>query len=368
MEILNQGSKDVFLAKVRAEFDVIENQTLKSLNALKQFSIAGSQADAMPLFMEMSDTTQDGERYVWRHVGVAGMKQLGTRKSGGQYPEAEWIRGYETAVYDPDVQISSKFVVAEERQNKEAVIYRPAIDRAQKLLAEIDRQNIADPLEVFNLAFTAPASQPVRFFVRGNLGLDGNYTALGERLVSTQHARADGGATQSNASNTSGLANAFSDTIFYTSREQGATFKDDVGKPMPMMGGKVALVIPPANGLPRLAAELTGSEYKIDTANNNINVNYGALGRYISSPYLLSSYYVSGVANTAQWFMVDESTRDPKTGTGLIKIQFVALETRTEREQSIDSIVYKVKEEYVYGFVDWRNIIGSNGSGASYTS
>lgn len=368
MEILNQGSKDVFLSKVRAEFDEIENQTLKSLAALKQFSIAGSEASAMPLFTEVSDTEMEGERYVWRHIGVAGMQQLGTRKSGGQYPEATFIRGYETAVYDPDIQPAAKFVVAEERAGKEAVIYRPALDRAQKLLAEIDRQNIADPLEVFNFAFTAAASQSVRFFVRGNMGLDGNNTALAERLVSTQHARADGGATQSNASNTSGLSNVLSDTVFYTAREQAATFKDDVGKPMPMMGGKVALVIPPANGLPRLAAELTGSEYKIDTANNNINVNFGALGRYISSPYLLASYYQPSIANTAQWFMVDDATRDAKTGTGLIKIQFVALQTRVEREQGTDSMVYKVKEEYVYGFVDWRNVIGSNGLGTSYTS
>lgn len=368
MEILNGGSKDVFLAKVRAEFDVVENNTLKSLSALKQFSIAGSDPLADPLFTTVSETTNDGDRYVWRHIQAAGAKQLGTRKSGGQYPEAEWIRGYETAVYDPDVQIAGKFQVAEERQGKEAVMYRPAINRAQKLLAEIDRTNIADPLEVFNLAFTAPASYPVRFFARGNMGLDGNNTALAERLISTVHARADGGATQSNAFNVSGNAVPLSDTYFFSAREQAATFKDELGKPMPMMGGKVALVIPPANGLIRLAAELTGSDYKIDSANNNINVNKGALGRYISSPYLLSSYYVAGVANTAQWFMVDESTRDSETGTGLIKIEFVALETRTEREQGTDSIVYKVKEEMCYGFTDWRNIIGSNGSGAAYTS
>lgn len=367
-EILYQGAKDIFLAKVRADFNKIEDQALKSMSALKQHNLLGSDPMAESMFIQVGPNDGGSDRAVWRHVSVAGAKKLGTRKAGGQYPEAEFIRGYETAVFDPDEQIAGKFVVAEERQAKEGVMFSSELNRAKKLLQEIDRANVYDPFEVFNLAFTAPTSYPTRFFARGNMGLDGTNTALNERLISTQHARADAGPTQSNAVTSSGLASALSDTTFYAAKEQAATFKDDVGKPMPMMGGRVTLIVPPSNGLLRTAAELNQSELKVDTANNNINIHKGLMGDVKSSPYLLTSAYVSGVANTKAWFAADEGVRDAETGLGLMQILFVALTTKTQFEEGTDSIVYKVKYEPVYGWVDWRNFIGSNGLETSYTS
>lgn len=367
-ETLYQGSKDVFLAKVRADFDALENQTLTSFKAYSEYSLMGTDPLAESLFVNISGTTDDGDRAVWRHIGTSGVENEGSRSAGGVYPRATFIRTYETEVFDPDAQIANEFHVPEERLGKEGNSYSTILNRAQKLLVKMNRTNIQDPFEIFNLAFTAPASQPDRFFVRGNAGLDGNNTALGERLVSIQHALANGGTSLSNAVQSSGNARAFSDDAYYAAREQGATFTDDVGEDMPMFGGMVTIMVPPANGLVRLAQEINQTTEKVGTANNDINVHKGLMGRMISSPSLLASKYVPAVANTNQWFLADEGNRDPETGSGLVCISFVPLTTNTYRDQKTDSVVYNLKQTKVYGFSDWRNILGSKGDSAAYSS
>jgi len=320
------------------------------------------------LFTNISEVTDDGDRAVWRHVATSGVEGEGQRSAGGAYPRATFIRGYETAIFDPDDQVANSFLVPEERQDKEGKKYAGVLNRAQKMLIKMNRTNIQDPFEVFNLAFTAPGSLPTRFFVRGNAGLDGNQTPLGERLISISHARADGGTTQSNAVQSSGNARQFSDDAYFAAREQGATFKDDVGDETPRFGGAVTIIIPPANGLVRAATEINQSTEVVGSANNDINVHKGMFGRVISTPSLLASKYIPTVADTNKWMLVDEVSRDPETGTGLVAITFVPLQTDTYRDDSIDSVVYKVKQTKTYGFIDWRNIIGSKGDNAAYSS
>lgn len=369
IETLYQGNLDVFLAKVRADFDAVEDQALKSTRALQDWSLVSTDPNANTLYTMVSAGTPEGDRAVWRNVSVAGVQQLGTRMAGGLYPEAKFIRGYETAVFDPNVQVAGRFIVPEERDAKEAIPYKTVLNRAQKLLYEIDRQNIADLFELFNQAFTTPTAYPVRFFAKGNYGLDGNYTALNENFISTQHARADGGTTQSNALVTSGLMNAFTDVNYWAAREQGATIVDDVGKPMPMFGGKVTLIVPPANNLVRTATEIDRSEWKVLTANNEINIHEGMFTTIKSSPYLLQSYYSpSTLSYHSMWYLCDDYIRDPETGTSLVKIAFVPLNTRVEHDQAVDATIYKVKEEYVYGWTDWRNFVGSKGDNSAYAS
>lgn len=368
MESLYQGSTDVFLNKVRADFDTLENQALTSFKMYQTYSLMGTEGMADGLFTNVSEVTDDGDRAVWRHVATSGVESEGTRHAGGVYPRATFIRGYETAVFDPDEQTANEFAVPEERQDKEGRKYKSVLDRAQKILIKMNRTNIEDPFEVFNLGFTAPASLPTRFFVRGNAGLDGNQTPLAERLISIQHARADGGSTQSNAVQASGNARAFSDDAYYAAREQGAAFKDDVGEDTPRFGGSVTILVPPANGLVREAMEINQSNEIVGSANNDINVHKGMFGRVISTPSLLRSKYVSTVTDTSKWFIVDENSRDPETGTGLVCITFVPMTTKVERDQEHDAIRYKIKQTKVYGFVDWRNVIGSKGDGAAYSS
>lgn len=371
-EVLYQGSKDVFLAKVRAAFDAVEDQALKGYNAIKEYSLVGSDPMADTLFTEVSNVTSEGDRAVWRGISVAGVQNLGNRSAGGVYPDATFIRGWETVVYDPDNQVAGKFTVPEERDVKEAAQYRSVLNRAQKLLYEISRVSIADLWEVFNLGFSAPSAYPSRFFGKGAGGsaATGNPTTITNPLISTLQARADGGTAQSNAILTSGSSNMapFSDTNFWAAREQGAAFKDDVGKPFPLFGGRLTCIVAPANNNVRLAMELAGSEWKTGVANNDINIHYGQLASVKSTPYLLNSYYLSTVANNKQWFLVDENVRDPQTGTGLVGINFVPLETRVERDLYTDSVMYKVKWERAQGWTDWRNVVGSKGDSTSYTS
>ena len=368
-ETFYQGAKDAFLNKIRAKFDAVEDQALKSSRALMTYSLMGTDPNASTLFTIIGNTSEEGERAVWRHVGVTGIMGLGRRSAGGQYPDAEFIRTYETAVYDPDDQDAGKIQVPDERQQKENASYRSALNRASKLLTEINRREIADMFEVFNLAFTAPASYPDNhFFSRGNRGLDGNFTPLGERLVSTQHARADGGATQSNAILESGNAATLSDDSYWAAREQGATFKDDVGKPYPAFGGMVSIVVPPAQGLVKTAKQLQDSEWEIYNAENQINVHKGMFTRVIASPYLLASEFApTTIANSGQFHLIDDSVRDAEVGTGLVAITFVPTESTVEREGGVDSVAYRVKRSKCYGFVEWRCTLGSPGTGATYT-
>jgi len=370
METFYQGAKDVFLTGIRADFDVVEDQATRAVSALEENGLLESEETPMGLFTEITNTDSDGDRAVWRHITVAGLQTLGTRRAGGSYPEGQFIRGYETAAFDPDLQDAIQITVPEERQDKEARMYKNVLNRAQKEIIEIRRKNIADPFDVFNFAFTAPSSYTPtgRFVAKGNQGTDGNLTALGERLISTQHARADGGATQSNAVNSSGNAAPFTDTNYYAGLEQAQGFKDDVGKPMPMMAGSKAIVIPPANGLVRAAKELNDSEWKVGTANNEVNINKSTFTDIIESPYLLAGYNDPTIANTNQWFVVDTSTREPEVGTGLVRVCFVPTNSRVDRNSDNDAVVYKVKQSYVYTWVDWRNVIGSKGNSAAYSS
>lgn len=367
IEQLYQGSKDVFLVGVRADFDAVEDQALKSTKALKDWSLLGTSSDTKALFTQVSNITDDGDRAVWRDIGATGVQKLGRRAAGQPYPTVNFLRNYETAVFDPNDQWAGEFVVPEERDVKEDAKYKQVLNRAQKLLYSIDRQNVADLFEIWNLAFTIPTSYPDAFFAKGNKGLDGNYTALNEYLISIQHALANGATTYSNAVQSSGNAAVFSDPVYYASKEQGATLVDDLNLPMPMFGGHTTGIVPPASGLVRLMKEINGSEWKTLTAVNDINVMQGQLNDVKSSPYLLQSFYISGTSNKAAWFLVDDTIRDPEVGTGFVQIGFVPLQTKVERRESVDSVVYKVKEEYVYGWSDWRNVMGSNGSGAAYS-
>jgi hypothetical protein len=185
-------------------------------------------------------------------------------------------------------------------------------------------------------------------------------------LVLSSHARADAGTAQSNAILTSGNWAAFDDDVYWAAREQGSTFKDDIGDPAPKFGGKVSIVIPNANGYLRSAKEIQESDWQVQLAENQINVHKGMFSNIITSPFLLASAYVSGVANTTQWFLVDTSDRDPETGTDLVCIDFIPLESNVYYDDEVRSTVYDIAQEKVYGFVNWRSVVGSVGDATAY--
>lgn len=366
------GALDAFLVKVRADYDKVSDTGDLTLMALEQANLVGSNPDLAPLFLEVSNTDTGGDRAVWRHTYTTAVQNMGVRHAGGQYPATMFIKGYETEVFDPDNQLADSILVSEERQAKEQASYQNALDRAKKLQQKLRYTNLNDPFEVFNFSFTATQSFPAaalnRFFGRGNKD------SLNEPLISTVHARKDGGATQSNAVRSGNNSMAFGDTAFWTARQNAYAFKDDVGQNFPTMQGKVDIIAPNTQNIIRTARELDWSEWKIATADNTINIHQNEQATLYSNPVLLASQYSSslGASNsptygTQPWWLVDKQLKDPQVASGLVKIVFVPYSSRIEWEQAIDSIVYKVKEEFVYGWLFWQTVIGSPGDGTSYT-
>ena len=367
---LNQGSLDVFLVNVIGDIDAVTDQSRQALKALMDYSMLGTDNKVGGVFTNVSSATESGMRSVWRHTGTTALAgPIGNRGSKDRYNDATYIRTWMTAVYDPDFQLAEQMVEAEERLAKEDTAYRQYLNRAQKLYEKFARQNILDLFEHFNLAFTAPTSYPnALFFAKGTQGLDGNMTPLNERLVSTQHALANGGITQSNAVNTSGNAAPFSITAYNSALEQGGATVDDVAEPMPMFGGMKDIFIANANGQVATVKTLNESMWQPKTGNNDINVYQGSFERIVTGPYLGTSYYTPSITNNTEWFVVDRSNQDPEVGTGFVRVEFWGMDSKVQRVDPIDSIAFKMKQEYAHGWVSWKNILGSNGTGNAYSS
>ena len=368
--LLNQGSLDVFLVNIMGDIDSVTDQARQSLKALMDYSMLGADNKVGGVYTNVGASTESGMRSVWRHTGTTGLEgPIKNRGSKDRYGEATYVRTWMTAMYDPDLQLAEQLVEAEERLAKEATFYKSYLNRAQKLYEKFARNNILDTFEHFNLAFTLPSAYPnPLFFAKGTQGLDGNFTALNERLISTQHARADGGTTLSNAVNVNGNAAPFSVDAYNQALEQGGATLDDVGEPMPIFGGMKDIMTPNKNGQIAVVKTLNESMWQPKTGNNDINVYQGSFERIVTGPYLGTSYYSPTITNPTEWFVLDRSNLDPEVGTGFVRVEFWGMDSKVERVQPIDSIAFKMKEEYAYGWSDWRNIIGSKGNGLAYSS
>ena len=145
MEPFYQGSLDVFLTKVRADFDAVENQATKAISSLESNGLLKTETIPNGLFTEVTNITDDGDRAVWRHIAVAGTGSIGVRKAGNPFPTNSLIRGYETDVFDPDTQDASEFAVPEERQDKEGKKYQAVLNRAQQLIYKMRFKNVGRP-------------------------------------------------------------------------------------------------------------------------------------------------------------------------------------------------------------------------------
>src|ERR1035437_3531630 len=128
MEQFYQGSKDVFLVGVRADFNAVEDQAVKAVSSLEKNGLLNSETVTDGLFTQVSNITSEGNMAVWRSVSTAGLQALGTRSAGGKYPEGQFPRGWETVVAEPNLQDASEIVVPEERMDAEAAQYKAALN------------------------------------------------------------------------------------------------------------------------------------------------------------------------------------------------------------------------------------------------
>lgn len=371
MEQFYQGALDVFLVGVRAAFDSVENQAMKSVTSLESNGLLKTDNNTNGIFTQVSNMETQGNRAVWRHTGTTGVAATGSRIAGSVFPAATYVRLWETVVIDPNLQDANQITVPEERLNAESAEYKDALDRAQKLNFDLRRKNMGDPFELFNYGFVAPSSYPNTHFIgKGNNGLDGNNTALAEALVTVSHKVAFTNASATGSSNgvvSSSLFAALTPTSYNAALEQGATFVDDVGKPMSMFGGMITTVVPRANGLVQIAKQINESEWQVGSTNNEVNVLNGTMSRIVSSPFLTNSLYGSSTINgqNKKWFLVDNTTTDPQVGTGLVRVAFVPTQSFVFRSPEMNAMVYQIKQSYSYTWTDWRNVLGSLGDGSA---
>lgn len=370
---LYNGSLDVFLVGVRADFDAVQDQAKIAVTSLEQNGLLSTDKDTTGIFTQVSNMENQGNRVVWRHTGSTGVSKTGSRVAGGVYPQANFNRLWETVVVDPDNQDANEINVPEERLNAESAEYKDALDRALKLNLDLRRKNMGDPFDVFNQAFVAPSSYASTKFVgKGNNGLDGSGTALGEALITYQHKLAYTNATAAtsstatngcgNAVTSSGNYAALSPTSYNSALELGATFVDDVNKPMSMFGGLNTIIVPRANGLVATAKQINESDWTVGSSNNEVNVYKSTMGKIISSPFLTNSVnYTTANTQNKKWFVVDNSYTDPKVGNGLVRVSFVPTQSNVFRSPERNALVYQAKQSYSYAWVDWRNTLGSLG-------
>jgi len=196
-----------------------------------------------------------------------------------------------------------------------------------------------------------------------NKAFNTSYTSYGDGLplCSTLHTRADGGATQSNASATSiALTETNLETAILAMRNQ----LDDRGNLVSIVPN--TLLVPPA--LEKEAIEITKSMNRSGTADNDINVNNmkeytGGQLNVIVWDYLGAA---AGGSDTA-WFLL--AMNNPAYGIS------VGWRHKPEVKKLDESV--GVKNQVMYwqyyfrialGWLNWRAVWGSQGTGAGYSS
>ena len=177
-------------------------------------------------------------------------------------------------------------------------------------------------------------------------------------LGSTQHTRADGGSSQSNASSTGII---LSDDNLETALLAMEYQLDDRGEPIDMMASR--LIIPPH--LRKQALIITKSEKQSNTNDNNINV-YNSMQQFYGTMEVLVWYYLGGPAggSNTRWFLEDQTQS---------KLMWNwADKPQVKRDDSVgfkqDVVYFKGFYYAAKGWGDWRGMWVSAGDLQAYSN
>lgn len=182
-------------------------------------------------------------------------------------------------------------------------------------------------------------------------GFDTDYTSYTDAkpLFEDDHPRADGGTAQDNES-----ALALSETNLETLILMMEGQLDDRGQLISCFPNK--LVVPPA--LRKRALEILKSEKKSDSADNDANV-YNGFQEYYGTMKLVVWDYLGAAAGGSDtaYYLFDDNVH---------KLMWQwAEKANVSRDESIgfknDTIHYKSRDYFAYGWGDWRGSIGSTG-------
>lgn len=265
-------------------------------------------------------------------VTSTGLSKLAEAQEGGPTQYEDPLFGFKTRythrLWKRGIKITKELYDDEQ--------YRVFKDLASKLGKAAGRTIDSEAFSVFHNGFNT-----------ANVSYGDN-----KPLFSTSHTRADGGTAQSNASSTSiPMTEPNLETALVALREQ----LDDRGELISMADGPVLLLVPLA--LEKLAVEITGSQLKSATANNDLNY-------YVGRVNVLATRWVgnaAGGSDTAWFLLAQESHR-------LNIFQREAFSVMDDYDFDTDVLKMKGRARFSYGWSDWRGTWGSQGTGAAYSS
>ena len=320
---------EILLRGVRAEFAEVIDQAEKALRLYEGNVYLDVDNKIGPLFVEENASGYQRREYASLY-GVDELEEIGELED---FPEGHIGIGYITSVepYKYGRKISASWESVKRRDPK----YQRALDATRRLRIGATITKYKHLFNIFNKAFTSQSSLPNYMFGYGD----------GAPLCGTHTLK--NGSTITNTVTASDITPDAIESMVL--KLQSMT--DDEGNPMPMGGGRKALVVPPAKV--KKAKEVLGTEREPYTNNNTINVWYNEEWYLISSPYLSSAY---GGSDTA-WFIVDMNN------SPLVYVEFtpVTMEKPYYRPENM-SFHWQIFAEWKVGWIDFRGIVGNQGA------
>ena len=280
------------------------------------------------------------DKGVVRDTGLTGYGFLEEFDEGDALPQDRNIKTFETTYsirdYGKMITVTDDMLEDRERLGR-------ALDEMANLSKSSQITRAKHAMQNFNGGFVTTAKV-------GDASLH-RYNA--ERLFSTVHARADGGATQSNASAT-GIT--LTELNLETARLALVKQLTDIGMPIIDMG-KITLVVP--DDLEKDAVIFTGSQLRATTANNDLNFYLGRID-VLSSRWLNAG---NGGSSTA-WFLVARL----QIGNPLRVYQRGGPRFKEGYENKTWNQEFGVKDRYAVGNSEWKGTFGTLGDGQAYSS
>lgn len=277
-------------------------------------------------------------------TGLSGPGVLVKRSEQSQYTQGRRYKTNDTnfihTTYSKELEVSM-----EQLQDRD---FDSVWDEVKQLRKAADFWKQFAAFQVFNGGFSTTASIN---------GVDLTRYGDGLALFSTVHTRADGGATQSNASSTSIPFNeANLETGVIAMKEQ---LLDD-GTPIRDLG-RISIVVP--HNVEKSARIVVGSSLRPSTANNDVNIYNDGMYNVVAT-HLLSnvSGRVGGTSGSdTAWFIVAEN---------LSKLMYVdrLAPTLTSLKAEHGGMKFKVDVRLSVGHAHWLGTWGSQGNNSSYSS
>ena len=260
---------------------------------------------------------------------------------GEDYKSDSRVSGYETQFNFQ--KLTSGITITEE--NRDDQIVDSKLDELRDLIVGMKMTQDRDAFSILNNAFTAQASLPSILTFYGD----------GKPACSTLHpikATTTANTTQSNASAT-GIA--LSDINLETGRTALRRQTDDKDLPSNIGSGRTILLVP--DSLEKTAVQVTRSQLRAQTANNDLNIYRDGMVTVISTKWINSQ----NGGSDSQWFLVD-SMNSP-----FVFFERKGISTSSYLTDSDKNFTTDISARYQVGNTDFRGVWGSLGGGAAYS-